>query len=77
MKTNWVKALSTLLLALVLTAALAGTAFADYETGAFGIRELTTDPAAEGYNEELLENERYNFKVIRAIAPPGRPPCRR
>lgn len=38
MKTNWMKALSTLLLALVLTAALAGTAFADYETGAFGIR---------------------------------------
>ena len=69
MKTNWVKALSALLLALVLTAALAGTAFADYETGAFGIRELTTDPAAEGYNEELLENERYNFKIIRAIAP--------
>ena len=54
------------LLALMLCAAVA---MAEIEVGAYGIQELTADEQAEGYYEELLEVERYNFKVIRAIAP--------
>ena len=58
-----------ILITLVLALALcASAALAEVEAGIFGIQEVTTDKDAEGYYEELLEAERYNFKVIRAIA---------
>ena len=52
-----------------LATAIGSAALAEIEVGAFGIREVTTDPQAEGYYEELFQAEKYNYKIIRTIAP--------
>lgn len=51
-----------------LATGISSTAWAEVEVGAFGIREVTTDPQAEGYYQELYQAEKYNYKIIRTIA---------
>ena len=66
---RFVKRLVAVFAGAALAAGIGSAAWAEVEVGAFGIREVTTDPQAEGYYEELFQAEKYNFKVIRTIAP--------